>query len=67
MEKISLTVYIITWKGAAPTGTQKQAGFTTEELPSKNLKQGNILFIYSLNKINTSICSGTINSAGVKQ
>ena len=50
MEKIFFTdftcMYIIAWKGAAPTGTRKRAGSTTEELPSKRSKQGIIsLFI----------------------
>ena len=44
MEEISLTdftcMYIIAWKGAAPTGSQKWAGSNTEELPSKRSKQG---------------------------
>lgn len=31
---------IIAWKGAAPTGSRKRAGSTTEEQPSKKSKQG---------------------------
>ena len=64
-EDISLVCFIA-WKGAAPTGTRKWAGSTTEELPSKRSKQGNILSIYSLN-IYTFLCSGTKKSASFKQ
>ena len=38
-----LTSLIIAWKGAAPTGSRKRAGFTTKEQPSKKSKQGMII------------------------
>ena len=54
-----ICMYIIGWKGAAPTGTQKWVGSTTEELPSKRSKQGKYYYIliYSLNNNNTFFCS----------
>jgi hypothetical protein len=41
-------MYIIAWKGAAPTGTRKRAGSTAEELPSKRSKQGTIISLLVL-------------------
>ena len=54
MEKIVLyELFVIAWKGAAPTGARKRAGSATEdsELPPKKSKKGiNISLIYSLLK-----------------